>query len=131
MDLDPLHLCWLPEGVFTPCSLRGRHSSSMRLLWVGVALLGFLSTARAEGPIVAQPCLSPREMREVASTNRVVEPALAVGAARRAVPGADMLRATLCRDREVFIYVISVLRKDGRVVHVVVDGPTGRVATMQ
>jgi uncharacterized membrane protein YkoI len=103
----------------------------MRSLWVGVALLGFLSTARAEGPIVAQPCLSPRDMRGVVANNRVVAPALAIGAARRAVPGADMLRATLCGDGNVFVYVISVLRKDGRVVHVVVDGPTGKVASMQ
>ena len=103
----------------------------MRSFWVGVALLGFLSTARSEGPIVAQPCLSPREMRGIVAGNRVVAPALAIGAARRAVPGADMLRATLCRDRDIFVYVISVLRKDGRVVHVVVDGPTGKVASMQ
>ena len=103
----------------------------MRWLLVGVALLGFLTTARAAGPIVAQPCLSPREMQDSVAANRVVAPALAVGAARRAVPGADLLRVTLCRDRDAFIYVISVLRKDGRVVHVVVDGPTGRVATMQ
>ncbi len=103
----------------------------MRSFWVGVALLGLLSTARSEGPIVAQPCLSPREMRDIVSGNRVVAPALAIGAARRAVPGADMLRATLCRDGEIFVYVISVLRKDGRVVHVVVDGPTGKVASMQ
>ena len=103
----------------------------MRSFWVGVALLGLLSTARSEGPIVAQPCLSPRDMRDIVSGNRVVAPALAIGAARRAVPGADMLRATLCRDGDIFVYVISVLRKDGRVVHVVIDGPTGKVASMQ
>ncbi len=103
----------------------------MRWVWVGVAMLGFLSTARAESPIVAQPCLSPREMREAVANNRIVAPAVAIGAARRAVPGADMLRATLCGDRDYFVYVISVLRKDGRVVHVVVDGPTGKVAQVR
>ena len=103
----------------------------MRWLLVGVALLGFSTIARAAGPIVAQPCLSPREMQDSVAAHRVVAPALAVGVARRAVPGADLLRATLCRDGEAFIYVISVLRKDGRVVHVVIDGPTGKLATMQ
>ena len=102
----------------------------MRSLWVGIALLGLLSTGRAQSPIVAQPCLSSREMRDVVSAHRVVAPAMAIGAARRAVPGADMLRATLCGDRDIYVYVISVLRKDGRVVHVVVDGPTGKVASM-
>jgi uncharacterized membrane protein YkoI len=70
-------------------------------------------------------------MRDAAAGDRVVAPAIAIGAARRAVPGGDMLRATLCRDREIFVYVISVLRKDGRVVHVVIDGPTGKVAAVQ
>ena len=103
----------------------------MRALWVGVALLGSLSTARAEGPIVAQPCLSAREMRDMAGTDRVVPPALAIAAARRVVPGADILRAAVCRDRDIFIYLIAVLRKDGRVVHVIIDGPTGKVAAVQ
>ena len=102
----------------------------MRSLWIGVALLGSLSTARAEGPIVAQPCLSGREMRDIGA-DRVVSPALAIAAARRAVPGADILRAAVCRDRDIFIYLITVLRKDGRVVHVIVDGPTGKVAAVQ
>ena len=103
----------------------------MRCLLVGVALLGFMTTTRAAGAIVAQPCMSSREMQDSVASNRVVAPALAVGAARRAVPGADLLRVTLCRDGEAYVYVISVLRKDGRVVHVVIDGPTGRVAHMR
>ena len=102
----------------------------MRSLWVGVALLGFLNSARAEGPIVAQPCLSGREMRDI-GVDRVVPPALAIAAARRGVPGADILRAAVCRDRDIFIYLITVLRKDGRVVHVMIDGPTGKVAAVQ
>ena len=113
--------------MFTPATA----SFGMRWFWVGVALLGFLSTARAESPIVAQPCMSARDMRDVVAAGRVVAPAVAIGAARRAVPGADMLRATLCGEREFYVYVISVLRKDGRVVHVVVDGPTGKVAQVQ
>jgi uncharacterized membrane protein YkoI len=103
----------------------------MRCLLAGVALLGFLTTARAASPIVAQPCLSAREMQDSVAANRVVAPAAAVAATRRAVPGADLLRVTLCRDGDAYIYVISVLRKDGRVVHVVVDGPSGRVAHMR
>jgi uncharacterized membrane protein YkoI len=70
-------------------------------------------------------------MQDAVDGNRVVRPAQAVGAARQAVPGADMLRAMLCSDGEVYLYVISVLQKDGRVVHVVVDGPSGKVAAVQ
>jgi uncharacterized membrane protein YkoI len=103
----------------------------MRSLLVGLALLGALSNARAEIAIYAQPCLSAREMQEVVSTERVLAPALAVAAARRAVPNAEMLRANMCRDRDVLIYVISVLRKDGRVVHVVIDARSGKVADVK
>ena len=102
----------------------------MRSLLVGLALLGASSHARAEIAILAQPCLSPREMREVVSTERVVAPTLAIAAARRAVPNAELLRANMCRDREALIYVISVLRKDGRVVHVVIDARSGKVANI-
>lgn len=105
--------------------------SRMRWLLVGVAFLGILGAPRAELRITSRPCLSPREMQDVVATHKVVSPALAVGLARRAVPGADMLRAMLCSDGDVYLYVISVLRKDGRVVHVVVDGPSGKVAAVQ
>lgn len=103
----------------------------MRSLLVGVALWGGVSVARAEGTIFAQPCLSPRDMQDVVAANRVVPPAQAIAQARRLVPGGDMLRANLCGDGEAMIYVITVLRKDGRVVHVVVDAPSGKVAAVQ
>jgi uncharacterized membrane protein YkoI len=105
--------------------------SGMRLFLVGVALLGLIGDTRADLRVVSRPCFSQREMQDVVTNNKVVAPALAVGAARRAVPGADMLRAMLCSDGAVYLYVISVLRKDGRVVHVVVDGPSGKVAAVQ
>ena len=102
----------------------------MRSLLVGLALLGALN-ARAEIAILAHPCLSPREMQEVVSSERVVAPALAIAAAKRAVPNAEMLRANMCRDRDALIYVISVLRKDGRVVHVVIDARSGKIGAIQ
>jgi uncharacterized membrane protein YkoI len=103
----------------------------MRSFLIGVALLVSAGDSRAELRITSRPCFSQREMQDAVSSNRVVAPALAVGAARRAVPGADMLRAMLCSDGDVYLYVISVLRKDGRVVHVVVDGPSGKVGAVQ
>ena len=103
----------------------------MRLFLAGVALLALAGDGWADLRITSRPCFSQREMKDAVASNRVVAPALAVGAARRAVPGADMLKALLCSDGEVYLYVISVLQKDGRVVHVVVDGPSGKVAAVQ
>lgn len=105
--------------------------SHMRSFLIGVALLVFVDDSRAELRITSRPCFSQREMKDAVSNNRLIAPAQAVDAARRAVPGADMLRAMLCSDGDVYLYVISVLRKDGRVVHVVVDAPSGKVAAVQ
>ncbi len=115
------------HALFTPMAA----PSPMRSFLVGVALLGLVGDSRADLRITSKPCFTQREMQDAVASNRVVRPAQAVGAARQAVPGADMLRAMLCSDGEVYLYVISVLRKDGRVVHVVVDGPSGKVAAVQ
>ena len=69
----------------------------MRSLWIGAALLGCLGVARAEGIAGALDCLEPGEMRETVADNKVVAPATAVVTARRAVPGAEIVRANLCR----------------------------------
>jgi len=92
------------------------------------ALLSAPSPVRAEGEA---GCLPPRQMQEALAEGGMVPPAQAVVAARRAVPGADVLRAALCRDGEAFVYRIMALRKDGRVVQVTVDAPSGRVRSVQ
>jgi hypothetical protein len=39
--------------------------------------------------------------------------------------GADPLNARLCRNRDQFVYEMSLLRRDGRVVRLVVDAASG------
>jgi uncharacterized membrane protein YkoI len=51
--------------------------------------------------------------------------------ARQQVPNADVVRASLCRNDNALIYVIVALRRDGRIVHVMIDGSSGRVASVQ
>jgi hypothetical protein len=103
----------------------------MRSFLAGLALLGLVGDSRADLRITARPCFTQRQMQDAVAGNRVVRPTQAVSAARQTVPGGDLLRAMLCSDGEVYLYVISVLRKDGRVVHVIVDGPSGTVAAVQ
>lgn len=91
-------------------------------------LAGLPAAARAEGG-PGPGCLPPREMREVIDGGEVVAPAMAVIVARRTVPEADVLRAALCRTDEGLVYRIMALRRDGRVVQVVVDAPSGRVVS--
>jgi uncharacterized membrane protein YkoI len=86
--------------------------------------------SRAFAPVLAD-CVPPREVQDVVETSGVVAPAAAVMTARRQVPNADVVRANLCRSDNALVYVIVALRKDGRVVHVMIDGSSGRVRSVQ
>ena len=103
----------------------------MRSASIGLALFGCLGAARAEGAHPVQGCLEPGEMREIVASQKVVAPAMAVTAARRAVPGSEVVRANLCRGGDHLLYVIMALRKDGRFVHVTIDAVSGKVAQVQ
>jgi hypothetical protein len=101
----------------------------MRSFWIGAALLGSVGLARADGRALS--CLDPGEMRETVAENKVVAPAIAVGTARHAVPGADIVRANLCRVENHLLYVIMALRRDGRFVYVTIDAASGKVKAVQ
>ena len=105
----------------------------MRLTLLIIAGWFLIGTAQAQGaPSAAlQNCVPSREMPEVVATSGVVPPAAAVMTARRQVPNADVVRANLCRSGSGLVYVIMALRKDGRVVQVMIDGPSGRVQSVQ
>jgi uncharacterized membrane protein YkoI len=96
------------------------------MLW---ALMG---AAHAQSVTAAlKNCLPPREMQEAVASKGIVAPALAVMTARRQVPNADVVRASLCRSSDTLVYVIMALQKDGRVVQVMIDGSSGRVKSVQ
>jgi len=104
----------------------------MRWLTVGgVALLGSVGSACAAPEPGATPgpgaCLSPGEIQDAVSQGRAIEPRTAVQAARRQVPGADVMRGGLCRNGDALVYQVMVLRKDGRLVYVTIDAPSGKV----
>ena len=70
-------------------------------------------------------------MQEAVAAKGVVTPASAVMTARRQVPGADVVRASLCRNSDALVYVIMALQKDGRIVQVMIDGSSGRVRSVK
>jgi len=103
----------------------------MRLVWLFIAIWGMMGAASAQSTTAAlQNCLPPREMQEAVAAKGVVAPASAVITARRQVPNADVVRANLCRSSDTLVYVIMALQKDGRIVQVMIDGPTGRVKSV-
>lgn len=89
-----------------------------------ILTLSLILASLAAGPAAAS-CLSQGEMREVVASGQVIPPVNATRAAQGAVPGGEVTRVELCRGGGGFIYQITVLQRDGRVVQVVVDGATG------
>lgn len=103
----------------------------MRLVWLVIGLWGMMEAAHAQSAAAAlKNCLPPREMQEAVASKGIVAPATAVMTARRQVPNADVVRANLCRSSDALVYVIMALQKNGRIVQVMIDGPSGRVKSV-
>lgn len=75
-------------------------------------------------------CLSADETREAVAEGRVMQPAQASRHARNAAPG-EVVRISLCRQGEDFVYVVTTLRRNGRVARVTLEGQSGKVATIR
>ena len=75
-------------------------------------------------------CLSPDEMRDAVAEGRVMQPAQASLHARHAAPG-EVVRIRLCRQGEDYVYVVTTLKRDGRVARVTLEGQSGKVATIR
>ena len=77
--------------------------------------------------VAAKPvCLNAAETREMVKSRRLLEPFAALkfaGAQRK----AEALSARLCRTGDDFVYEITLLHRDGRLVHVEMEaGDAGR-----
>jgi hypothetical protein len=86
--------------------------------------------AEAEPPrAAAKPaCLSASETRESVKSHRLLEPFAALkfaGAQRK----AEALSARLCRTEDGFVYEITLLNREGRLVHVEMEAATGKIAS--
>lgn len=97
--------------------------------WCAVMGCAAASAAEAEPPrAAAKPvCLNAAETRETVKSHRLLEPfaALKFAAAQRK---AEALSARLCRAGDDFIYEITLLHRDGRLVHVEMEAATGKIA---
>ena len=100
-------------------------------LVLGAALVaGLLAGGHAAADHPAG-CLSSGDAFEAVASHQVVSPAAAIVAARQAVPNADVLRAALCREPGALVYLIMALRRDGRLMRVVVEAASGRIKTVR
>lgn len=91
----------------------------------------FLSAAALLSPgpteVRAQAgCLTQDEIREEVAQRRVVTQVTALRVARSQI-GGEAVRARLCRSETGLVYVITALKRDGRVIRVLVDAPSGKL----
>jgi uncharacterized membrane protein YkoI len=71
-------------------------------------------------------CLSAGETREVVAARKLTAPVAALRTAGSHAHG-ETLTIRLCRISDDLVYEVTVLRRDGRVVKVVVDATTGKI----
>lgn len=89
-----------------------------------VAEGAFLGAVSAHAADLDEDCLSEAEVRDVV-TNRVVIPQIQALRLARSSTGGDAIRASLCRVDGSFIYVITMLARDGKLQRVRIKGETG------
>jgi uncharacterized membrane protein YkoI len=98
----------------------------MLFLVVIIAEACLVSTVPAWGePAQEHVCFSTAETREKILSHELPEPFHALrGAAARL--RAEAIGVKLCRWQEELIYEMSLLRHDGRVIHVLMNAKTGQ-----
>ena len=100
-----------------------------------VAWCAFMACSAADAAeaelhaVVAKPaCLNAAETRDMVKSHRLLEPFAALkfaGAQRK----AEALSARLCRTGDDFVYEITLLHRDGRLMHVEMEAATGKIAS--
>jgi hypothetical protein len=105
--------------------------STAQAAGVGCGFVG-CPTAKAaeiESHAATKPvCLNAAETREMVKSRHLLEPFAALkfaGAQRK----AEALSAKLCRTGDDFIYEITLLHRDGRLVHVEMEAGNGKIAS--
>ena len=77
-------------------------------------------------PLGPRICYSPAETRERVVTQKLFEP-FALMRKASAFAHAEALAGKLCHWNDLDIYEISLLRRDGRVIHVFVNAANGQI----
>jgi hypothetical protein len=100
-----------------------KQSVLVRLRATLAACLIPIASVNAEAPHV-RACVSPGQARDILITQRLVAPFRAFGEAMRSGDG-EVVGLQLCRLNEDFVYDVTLLRRDGRVVHFLVNARNG------
>ncbi len=95
---------------------------------MGTMLTMVAMTASLATPVAtsasARACLSPNETRDSVSAHQLREPMVLLRDAARETR-AEPLNTRLCLWDQTYVYEMSLLRRDGRVLRIFVDAASG------
>ena len=97
--------------------------------FVLLAVSASLASAAGE-PAAARACFASAEARDAIAQNHLINSTIAMRNAAIKLQG-EALAGKLCRWTEQFVYEITLLRRDGRVIHAFIDARTGEVVGAQ
>ncbi|MDE2363145.1 MAG: PepSY domain-containing protein [Hyphomicrobiales bacterium] len=106
-----------------------RSSSKLHLIAMRPAGVSFLFLLALAGPAPAQPasraCFSAAEAREKIAAEKLAEP-FTLMRGQAADHHAEAIGVRLCDGAAGPVYEIELLKKDGRLIHTIVDAATGK-----
>ncbi len=93
-----------------------------------IAVFGAARAAEADphAPAAKPDCLNAAETRDQVKAHKLLEPYVALKWAAQQRK-AEALSAKLCVNGDDFIYVITLLHRDGRLTHVQLDADSGKL----
>lgn len=97
----------------------------MRLIPLTLLMVLVVSAAAAKGVEHAPlACMSASEAREAVAEHKLIAPMRAVRSAEKTTR-AEPLHSRLCTSHEVFIYELTLLRRDGKVIRLFMNAASG------
>ncbi|MCC0002447.1 MAG: PepSY domain-containing protein [Methylobacteriaceae bacterium] len=100
------------------------------LLVLAMSAAGGAAAQDDNRPVPERACFSAPETREKILANGLADP-FALLRAQAAEQRAEAIAVKLCRQGDVYVYEIDLLRRDGRLIHSRVDARSGRPAAHQ
>jgi uncharacterized membrane protein YkoI len=78
----------------------------------------------------ARACMGQNDMRKALVEHNLTSPGDAMRTAGGAARG-EVVRLRLCMHDQAYVYEAIVLKRDGKVARVVIDGPSGKVSAIR
>lgn len=72
-------------------------------------------------------CLPLSDTRNAVADNTLLPPSQIIGLVRKNNPRSEIIQARLCQQNLSWVYTITILHKNGRLIPLVVDGTSGQI----